>query len=776
MSPHRSFHVRSALARVAGPALIVASVLAVLHAFAFRSLLSTSDVLRYWMPTYCFTGRAVASGHVPGWNPYVMGGVPFAADPQSGWMYAPAMTLFAALPCGAAIRWTIVLLPIVAGLGLSAFLRAERLSRPAATTGGVVLALGIAGSGLSLSLPFSGMLAWTAATLACAARCVRAPPGWRRVLWTLAAAITWGQLAAAHFSVGLVMGSLAVVTYLVVAWRRDPASLGPIAWLLVAAPLVNLAFLAPRLAYLPGTSLGLGYARLQAIVDALGRRPAHPFPVGPAALPTWPLKFATSPGGHLGAVALVLALAAFWSSRHRPLAVGFAVFGAICYVLSLRRVASLVPNSLRGSRPAAFYLHDPQWFAYAAVLAVAVLAAIGLEAWMEARSARDRVAMAAPGVLVWLVLPFALGASLVEMALFLVGLVVGGVVLVLGPRRPAAVLAVPLVLAIELGVNGSIGPQRIPAFGDRPKTLGARSRPTVDPDDYLQPGPLLGIVARSGGGRALVVQAAAGPAPPVSTDRVVISNLTMLYGVDGVAAFNPVQALRYWILVRASQPGGSRLAYTWSQFLSAPPLDMDLFGVRWVIAAGGGRPPPPGLRAVATAGPWTLFRRSSAPSMASVVPRWAVVRPAQGGYPSAALDRVLAPGFDPEREVVLEERPTFRGPSTSPSASAVQARIRYTATGRESARIDGRFPRGIVLVRVPFDANWRATVDGRAVPILRADYLFQGIAVTAGRHSIVLRYDDRWIGYGVAGSAVVVLAMALLAAASALRDRRRSPT
>ena len=115
----------------------------VLHDFAFLGKLSNQhvDPLAFWLPTHCFLGESLASGHVPTWNPHVMGGVPFAADPQSGWMYLPAMALYTALPCGTAIRWFIVLQPILAGLGTYWFLRSERLSRPAATVGGLMLAL-----------------------------------------------------------------------------------------------------------------------------------------------------------------------------------------------------------------------------------------------------------------------------------------------------------------------------------------------------------------------------------------------------------------------------------------------------------------------------------------------------------------------------------------------------------------------------------------------------------------------------------------------------------
>ena len=140
------------------------AVLLVLWPIAFVGRLSTQhiDLLPQWMPTYCFLGRSLAAGHVPAWNPYALSGTPFAADPQSGWTYVPAMLLFTLFSCDRALRWLVVLQPILAGLGIYAFLRGERVSRPAATASGLVLAMAMADSYISLSIPFAGSLAWTA--------------------------------------------------------------------------------------------------------------------------------------------------------------------------------------------------------------------------------------------------------------------------------------------------------------------------------------------------------------------------------------------------------------------------------------------------------------------------------------------------------------------------------------------------------------------------------------------------------------------------------------
>jgi uncharacterized membrane protein YfhO len=81
-----------------------------------------------------------------------------------------------------------------------------------------------------------------------------------------------------------------------------------------------------------------------------------------------------------------------------------------------------------------------------------------------------------------------------------------------------------------------------------------------------------------------------------------------------------------------------------------------------------------------------------------------------------------------------------------------------------------------VLVRNPYDENWKASVDGRLVPVLAADYLVQGIPVARGNHTILLSYEDPTIGYGLAGTAASVGLLFAIAIGLALRSRQVKPS
>jgi hypothetical protein len=776
MTPVRG---RRALARaLAGPALIAAVVLIVLHDMVVHDLLSAQhpDVLAYWLPTYCHLGTTIAAGHVPAWNPSVMAGVPFAADPQSGWMYLPSMVLFSALPCDVAMRAMIVLQPVLAGVGLYAFLRSEGLSRPAATLGGMAISAGIAASRFVLFVPFSASFAWTALTLAACSRYLKARTWAARFAWAIPAAAAWGQLAAAHFAHGFLVGSAAIAAFLVASigrsTRTSEMSRGDAAriagLLLAAVVVVNLAFLWPRLAYLPRTSY-------------------HPGSSGDLneglLLPAdWPLKLATFGGGFLGATALVLVFAGLRNRRFRHLATAFGVLGCLAYLASTGpagRVAVAVARRIPGLAVAA---HFPARFGLGLIVALAVLASLGLDAWCAAGSIRDRLLMLVPGLVVWLLLPPLFGAGLIAVGPPLVASVVAVILLVALMRRSELAWLLPVLLAVELVTSGLLGltapvARRI----DAAEPFGAQAvgwftpllDPTIDARAYLRPSSI--AQALRGRGRYLSLD------PEAATNRGFLTLLSprwwgllanqrsMLFGLEDAQGYNPVQLSRYWTFVRRATD--LPLDYNAAIFPDPSARVLDLLGVDWIVAPAGSPPPDTRISPVAVDGRWALFARVDAPPRASFVSRWRVVR-----GPDRALADAMAPGTDPSSEVVLEEDPGL-GPSGPASSEPFPAT--YRSTGLGSAVITVVAPRdGMVVVRNSYDPGWRARIDGRPARVLAADGIVQAVPVPAGRHTITLAYRDPSIALGILGSCfgvVTLLAVGWLARRRASRRASAQP-
>lgn len=752
----------------AGPALIVVAAVLVLNGYSIRAMVNVADVRSFWFPEFCFLGRALRAGHVPAWNPSLFGGAPFAADPQSGWMYAPAMALFTALPCDWAIRWMIVLQPILAGLGLLWFLRSEGLSRVAATSGGMVLAMLIAGSELSLSLPFAATLAWTAILLAGASRYLRAATWAGRMWWCLACALAWGQLAAAHFSVGMIMGTAVVLAYLGTklgaSMRRRERSVrmaaGLSALLLASFPLVNLAFIWPRLGFIPKTNLYLGYGRLEVLAAQLAGRSPRPFHYGTTTGFDWPLRLATSPGAHVGAVLLALAFAGWWSKRLRPLVGVFTGVALTTYVLGLDAVARRVPDRIRVTRLGDLYLHNPQWFGYEFLLAMAVLVAFGLQAWREEPSIRRRLHMLGPGVLVWGILPPLLGAPARALVPLLLGAALGVPLLVGSIRRPALLALVPVLVAAEAGL-GTLFWNAPANFRPAPLLVIRLSHPTVDPARDLRPGAT--VRALQSTGARYFVSSREEITQPLAANPGAVLDHALLFGLEQAGGYGPEQLVRYWEYVRAAQR--TVIRYNRALFPDPTPSLLDLLQIGYVITpdpGGGGL----GGSVVASEGPWKLYRLPAQPPRASVVTSWSVV-----GSPEAARRAVAAATFDPQARAVLESGSGL-GPS-GPSGPATPAS--YVQQGDQAARIEVDAPSpALVLVRNPFDAGWHATVDGRPARLLRADYLMEAVSVPAGHHVVELRYDDPRIGQGLAASALAILVLVCAAGALGVRDRRRA--
>ena len=78
-------------------ALVVLALLITVTAwghFGLQNRLYDIDTLTFYIPWYTHLGERLSSGDVPGWFDMQFSSAPFAADPQSGWMYLPAMLVF----------------------------------------------------------------------------------------------------------------------------------------------------------------------------------------------------------------------------------------------------------------------------------------------------------------------------------------------------------------------------------------------------------------------------------------------------------------------------------------------------------------------------------------------------------------------------------------------------------------------------------------------------------------------------------------------------------
>ncbi len=102
------------------------------------------DTATQFYPWYVNLGERLRAGGVPEWNSTQFGGAPLAGDPQSGWMYLPAMLLFTLLPIGAAVLAQIFSHLLLANLGMWLLARRVGLGQ----LGALVAGFSLAGSGV----------------------------------------------------------------------------------------------------------------------------------------------------------------------------------------------------------------------------------------------------------------------------------------------------------------------------------------------------------------------------------------------------------------------------------------------------------------------------------------------------------------------------------------------------------------------------------------------------------------------------------------------------
>jgi hypothetical protein len=150
-----------------------------------------------------------------------------------------------------------------------------------------------------------------------------------------------------------------------------------------------------------------------------------------------------------------------------------------------------------------------------------------------------------------------------------------------------------------------------------------------------------------------------------------------------------------------------------------------------------------------------LFERKTAPGRAWIA-RDAIV----AADHEAAWKAVLDASFDPRESVVLESPAV----ELDLGASAPPPKLERTgeSTTWSSFRATCSQPCYLVVTQ-PFYPGWKATLDGREVPLLRANYAFTAIALPAGTSNVTLRYQPLSLLVGAAISALGTLTLAVAA-------------
>jgi hypothetical protein len=302
-----------------------AAVLALLSPVWARSgaaFFNHGDLYTYHIPLRSLTVSALQSGRLPFWNPYILLGVPHAANPQAALFY-PAAVLEAFFPVVTAFVWDQILHLLWAGAGMFLLSRAQRLDRASAA----VLASAYALSPFLIYRVTAGIPTLLAAL------------SWAPWLWLAWLSGSWLLLAAA-FALQLLSGHaqfLVINGAAMALWALFHDGRGALFARLAAAGAAALALTAaqwPLTAQFLRLSVRSNWSGAMSGAYALQAGSLWTW-INPAALGTpldgtWPdvlSVFYETCGGWAGPLALALAAYGLLRGKRRLPALGIACLG-----------------------------------------------------------------------------------------------------------------------------------------------------------------------------------------------------------------------------------------------------------------------------------------------------------------------------------------------------------------------------------------------------------------------------------------------------------------
>ena len=737
------------------------------------------DAGTYFHPLKEMLGRTVQSGEWPWWNPWIRNGLPFFANPQAGLFYPPGV-IFYFLPTSLAFNWNVIAHSVVMATGFHCWLRRTGRSPAAAAAGALAIAWG--GFALSMTIYLNNLqsMAWIGWTW-WAWEGWLAARGWRRL------ALTSGgfalQFLAGEPQIAVVTAAIA----LLLAWQRPAEGRARSAWstpvLALGAAAVG-AMIVTAVQLLPTIELFLQSQRSLGLPmeESLG------WSLPPAQLYNLVMpRYFESPSGlfdlrripgvdqpwvftsYLGVVVVALAAAGLGAPRERAPIVwsGVAVAGVL---LALGANNPLV-RGLSDAVPALRAFRFPEKMLLLPAIAVPVLAARGLDALREERRARvaalwTAATLAALAGLAWVVAAaggfdrlFA-EADEADRVSGIVDALTGGFRHVLLFSLLAALL---VIAARRVSFPVLAGCLALLALADV-ATVNTQVAPVAAAEIYAQrPAVLDGLPIEPLRTHARIRTSPLGePAGLSFTMRGIASGTHQYYQLQ---AMGGNLAMAHRVLAQdGAEPFPPRTDDAEDAILRQLPLAhqvryLRLQSTAWVIE----RPmEAEGLVPDVSIDELGLVRYR----LADPLPRAYLVDRVEVEPDSvAALNRFIAGGEDPHGIAFVSQGRPLRGPGT-----AGAGRIRWLDGNNHSVRLSVVSPTHSLLVLTDtWYPGWKATVDGRRVPVARVNWRFRGVYLEPGVHLVRFDYRPRRIVAGAAVSAIGLLALLGLVVAGGRR-------
>ena len=215
-------------------------------------------------------------------------------------------------------------------------------------------------------------------------------------------------------------------------------------------------------------------------------------------------------------------------------------------------------------------------------------------------------------------------------------------------------------------------------------------------------------------------------------------------------------------VLRARHAEGRDVRWTDGQILGAARPILDLMGARFLVTPRAVELQAEGFPEVFAGRELRLYANRTALPWFHLAPH-AEVLPGE----AEVLTAVREGRYDLRRTVLLEQPPPIDlpGPDADLGGDRVTEEFYDYREGVVRLNLFAGGPR-LLVIGDNYHPHWRALVDGRPAPLLRADYVWKAVPVPAGEHMVELRYRSPPVARARAAgaaSAAVVLAGAALA-------------
>lgn len=259
---------------------------------------------------------------------------------------------------------------------------------------------------------------------------------------------------------------------------------------------------------------------------------------------------------------------------------------------------------------------------------------------------------------------------------------------------------------------------------------------------------------------------------PVPSFRLLEAPGYHLDGADVVTGFNNYTLRRYDRLLRELDPvaaafearyrQGRKVRYSDAELLGAARPLLNLLNARYILS-------PKGIQLASEAFPEVLARDNlRVYENAQALPWFYLVTDCVVLDDETRILGALRDGHYDLRRTVLLEGEVHHASAPAAAAGTVDCLEYDPEGGHVHLQVAAEAPAWLVISH-NYHPNWTAYVDGKEIPIRRANYVWQAIRVEAGPHEVELRYVSPTVAWSRLAAALSLAAVAGLLAWSRRR-------